>query len=126
MKALNDRRQRTPRFRPGCISRQWCGAAAAERSPIMAKCDENTYGRNTGSGLFCLGLWLPVGLLLYVLSIGPAIRFGANNSEMAILVYRPVAWVGRESKPFDTLVSRWVKLWDRGPVPAGAALPRAN
>ena len=86
----------------------------------MGKCDESTYGRNSGLGLFFFAFWLPVALLLYVLSIGPAVRFGANNSDMAILFYKPVGWACHQSKPFDTLVSRWVKLWDRGPVPVGA------
>ena len=92
----------------------------------MEKCGEITCEPNSGLGLFRLGFWLLLALLLYVLSIGPAVRFGGNNSEVAILLYKPVGWACHQSGPFDTLVTRWIKLWDRGPVPAGAARYGAN
>ena len=92
----------------------------------MEKCGEITCELNSGLGLFRLGFWLPLALLLYVLSIGPAVRFGGNHSEVAILLYKPVGWACHQSRPFDTLVTRRIKLWDRGPVPAGAARYGAN
>src|SRR5881396_2444918 len=92
----------------------------------MEKCGESTYEPNPGLGPFRLAFWLPAALVLYVLSIGPAVRFGGNNSEVAILLYKSVGWASHQSKPFDTLVTRWIKLWDRGPVPAGAARYGAN
>src|SRR5436190_11919988 len=81
----------------------------------MEKCGESTCGRNSGHGLFRLAFLLPVAVLLYVLSIGPAVRLGANNSEVAILLYKPVGWACHQSKQFDRFVTKWIRLWDRPP-----------
>jgi hypothetical protein len=81
----------------------------------MEKRCESTCGRSSGHGLFRLVFLLPVAVVLYVLSIGPAVRLGANNSEMAILLYKPIGWTCHQSKPFDRFVTKWIRLWDRPP-----------
>jgi hypothetical protein len=81
----------------------------------MEKRGESSCDRNSGHGLFRLAFFLPAAVLLYVLSIGPAVRLGANNSEMAILLYKPVGWACHQSKPFDRFVTKWIRLWDRPP-----------
>jgi hypothetical protein len=92
----------------------------------MERRGESTHERSFGLCLVRLPFWLPVAILLYVLSIGPAIRFGANHSDLAIRFYRPVGWACHQSRLFERLVTGWVKIWDRGPVPLGAPRYGAN
>ena len=54
MNRANQRRQRTPQVRPVCISRQWRGAAAADRFTRFTRMRRNdfTFGLLVGVSLF--------------------------------------------------------------------------
>lgn len=81
------------------------------------------------SGLAVAVLAVPLLLVGYVLSSGPAIRVAENNGlafrnkhlKSVMLAYRPIGWACDACPPFQSAMNAYVKWWVKD-VEMGPAL----
>jgi hypothetical protein len=66
-------------------------------------------------GLGSYVLWAFVAAMVYVLSSGPAVRWGSDNWKARAQlkkIYAPLRWLSRKSPLFGNAFVRYLDLWD--------------
>ena len=75
---------------------------------------ENTSDRALARGGRSLILWLPVVLVMYVLTAGPALHFMGVHSKAVQITYAPLFWVYGHVPPFRTAFELYMHaVWDK-------------
>jgi hypothetical protein len=79
----------------------------------MEKSTDNASEEKHRPGFLAFVFWPAAGLLIYVLSFGPVVRFVGDPSPELRTFYKPLGWAHDHLPPFQKAFDAYMSLWDK-------------